>query len=223
MPPDPLSLHEESLGDRVHLIEVRGELGAAESPQLTESLHRAIDAGSTLVIVDLSEITWLDSSALGRLLACARLLRRSRGRLALVGSRHEQPRGRLDMTGTGEVLNVCTSREEAIELMDRPVAAPAPVAREVVRLALYVNEASPNALHAIESLRELRRRYLPAAEVEIVDIARDPGAAERERLVASPALVRTSPAPVRRIVGDLSDHRQVLDALGLGEASATVG
>jgi anti-anti-sigma factor len=220
MPSDPLSLHEESLGDRAHVIEVRGELGAATSPQLTESLHRAIDAGRTRVIVDLSETTWLDPSALGRLLVCARLLRHSRGRLALVGSRYEQPRGRLDMTGTGEVLNVCTSRDEAIELMARAGAGPEPARPEVVRLALYVNEASPTASQAIESLRELQRRYLPAAEVEIVDIGRDPGAAERERLVASPTLVRTSPAPVRRIVGDLSDHRQVLDALGLHEAGA---
>jgi len=31
----------------------------------------------------------------------------------------------------------------------------------------------------------------------------------------SPMLVRTSPAPVRRIIGDLSDHAQVLHALGL--------
>lgn len=46
-----------------------------------------------------------------------------------------------------------------------------------------------------------------------------PEVAERERVLATPMLVRVSPPPVRRIAGDLSDGERVLWSLGLGEAS----
>jgi hypothetical protein len=32
--------------------------------------------------------------------------------------------------------------------------------------------------------------------------------------------VRIAPAPLRRIIGDLSDERRALDALGIGSTSA---
>jgi anti-anti-sigma factor len=222
MPREPFSLHAESIGDRTHVLQVRGELGAATSLLLTASLHQAADAGRTHFVVDLGETTWLDSTALGRLLVCARMLRRREGRLVLVGSHHAQPRGRLDMARTGEVLTVCASLAEAVALLEGPAGAPSPVVPDVVRFVLYVNGASPSTPAATEQLHELRRRHLPTAEVQIVDIVEHPEMAERERLVAVPTLVRTWPAPARRIVGDLSDHRQVLDALGLNETRASL-
>ena len=52
----------------------------------------------------------------------------------------------------------------------------------------------------------------------MVDVADHPEVAEAERIVATPMLVRVAPAPVRRIVGDLSDLDRVRWGLGLGAA-----
>jgi circadian clock protein KaiB len=90
-----------------------------------------------------------------------------------------------------------------------------------VRFWLFVNAKSPNARHAIAELAELRRRHLPDAYIEIIDINERPDLAERERLLGSPTLIRTTPRPVRRIVGDLSDHDRVLHALELDAARGT--
>lgn len=43
----------------------------------------------------------------------------------------------------------------------------------------------------------------------------DPEAAEDARIVATPTLVREHPEPIRRLVGDLSDHAVVLATLSL--------
>ena len=43
----------------------------------------------------------------------------------------------------------------------------------------------------------------------------DPEIAEAERIIATPTLVKESPQPVQRIIGNLSDANKVLLALGL--------
>jgi circadian clock protein KaiB len=88
-----------------------------------------------------------------------------------------------------------------------------------ITLRLYVDDESTHALRAIAELEAIRRQYLGSeADVQVIDIRADPDVAEREHLLAVPALVRVAPAPVRRIVGDLSDHAAVRSALELGRA-----
>lgn len=215
------SLGEESLGELTHLIAVGGELDAGTSRRLTATLTGALEAGKKRVVIDLSETTFLDSTALADLLRDARWLGSPGSALAIVASVHAQPRGRFDMTGTRQVLSVCATRDEAVEIVEHPPDPPPPApAPDVVRFALYVDGASPNAAHAVGELDALRRRYLPGAAVDVIDIAERPDLAERERLLGAPTLVRITPPPVRRILGDLSDHEHVLHALGLWEAPA---
>ena len=81
-------------------------------------------------------------------------------------------------------------------------------------LKLYVTGASPRTERAIANLRhicesELAGRYTLA----IVDVLEDPEAAERDRVLATPTLVKELPLPLRRVIGDLSDHARVLLAL----------
>ena len=198
-------------------MRVGGELDAATAPSVEDVIARLIDEGRTHVVLDLTEATFLDSTALSALLACSRRLRRPNCAMAVIIGPHAQPRARFDLTGTREVLNVCDSLEEALALVDspkpRPKAAPT---SEAVHLKLFVNGASPNARRAIAALEDLRRRHLRAdAQVQVIDLAQDPAIAERERLLAVPALIRVNPPPIRRIIGDLTDHEQVLWALDL--------
>jgi len=194
---------------------VDGELDAGTHLQFEALLARVVDEGKTFVVVDLSEATFLDSTALSGLLACARRLRRPEGALAVVVGRHAQPRARFDLTGTGEVLNVCESREAALSLVaENP--GPPPAASVTIELQLFVNGDSPPARRAIRALEELPAQHPHVdAHVEVIDVSGDPARAEAERLLATPALVRRSPPPVRRVIGDLTDHAQVLYALDL--------
>jgi circadian clock protein KaiB len=81
-------------------------------------------------------------------------------------------------------------------------------------LKLYVTGASPRTERAIANLRhicesELAGRYTLA----IVDVLEDPEAAERDRVLATPTLIKELPLPLRRVIGDLSDRAKVLLAL----------
>jgi len=216
------SMEDEPVGEQTHLITVSGELDTETHSRLVELMGRLIDDGKRRVVIDLSQATFLDSSALSGLVACSRRLRQQDGMLALVvaGYPRHQPSERLDLTGTREVLNVCESREEALSLVKsagQTASEEAPPAAEdrTVSLRLYVNGRSPKARQAISALEDLRARLPRGAEVEVIDIAAHPEVAERERLIATPVLVRTAPPPVRRILGDLSDHELVFNALEL--------
>ncbi|GIJ23558.1 STAS domain-containing protein [Micromonospora lutea] len=65
------------------VLEVRGELDMATSPQLREGLQRLVDAGDHQVVVDLAEVGFMDSSGLGALVVMFKALREVGGRLCL--------------------------------------------------------------------------------------------------------------------------------------------
>ena len=195
---------------------MEGELDVATSGQFEAVFSRVLKTGVKRIVVDLTGATFMDSTALSWLLACARHARRPGGAMALVVGSDTQPFARFDLTGTREVLNVCETLEEAVAVVegDQPSAPPLETGR--VALRLYVNGRTRNAARARKALDELRSHHLPpGAEVDVVDLAEQPEVAERERLLATPALVRLEPRPVRRIIGDLSDMEQVLMALDL--------
>ena len=81
-------------------------------------------------------------------------------------------------------------------------------------LRLYVTGTSPRAQVAIANLRriceqDLRGQY----DLEIIDVLEHPEVAEREKILATPTLIKQLPPPLRRVIGDLSDKEKVL--LGL--------
>jgi circadian clock protein KaiB len=83
-------------------------------------------------------------------------------------------------------------------------------------LTLYVNGASPHSIHAIENARRLCDEELGGqADLEIIDVHQEPALVVRDRIVAAPTLVRRKPAPLRRLVGDLSDAGLVRQFLEL--------
>ena len=88
-------------------------------------------------------------------------------------------------------------------------------ARTVLRL--YVVGGTQASERAVRGAERLSTALPEDAELEIVDLRERPDVAERERIVATPLLIRVSPEPVRRIVGDLSDTERVRWSLGLPE------
>jgi circadian clock protein KaiB len=83
-------------------------------------------------------------------------------------------------------------------------------------LRLYVAGQSPKSLRAFENLMRLCEEHLDARyDIEIVDLIENPQLAAGDEIVAIPTLVRRLPAPMRKIIGDLSDSDRVLVGLQL--------
>lgn len=81
-------------------------------------------------------------------------------------------------------------------------------------LKLYVNGSSPRAATAIQNLKRICEEDLKGEyEIVIIDVIDQPEAAESDRVLATPTLIKQLPPPLRRVIGDLSDRDKVL--LGL--------
>ena len=81
---------------------------------------------------------------------------------------------------------------------------------------VYVAGAAPNSLRAIANLYAILRQFLPSNHsVEIIDILEDPLVALRDGILVTPTVIKLSPLPERKLLGNLDDREKVLLALGL--------
>ncbi len=94
------------------------------------------------------------------------------------------------------------------------MAAHPPAERYVFKL--FVSGASPRSLRAVENIKRLCEAHLPGRyRLEVIDVYQRPGLVVANQVVASPTLIKETPAPVRRLLGDLSNEAQVLLGLDL--------
>jgi circadian clock protein KaiB len=81
---------------------------------------------------------------------------------------------------------------------------------------LYVAGGSDLAARALANFERLiRSRLHDGCTLKTVDVLREPRLARHNRVVATPLLVREAPAPVVKILGDLSHEGKILAQLGL--------
>lgn len=87
------------------------------------------------------------------------------------------------------------------------------------QLTLYVAGDGPNSRIARENLARICEKELAGnCTVRIVDVLEDFSAAAEDNILVTPTLMVCKPEHVVTIIGNLSDHQKVRDALGLAEA-----
>ena len=99
--------------DGATVIAVSGELDLASTPALEEELARAAASDSGLVILDLRELEFMDSTGLGLLVTTNKRAQESGRRFALVKGGSQVQR-LLSLTGVGERLTLVDSPEELL-------------------------------------------------------------------------------------------------------------
>jgi circadian clock protein KaiB len=83
-------------------------------------------------------------------------------------------------------------------------------------LCVYVTDASPKSQRAIANLKRACEEHLKGRyQIEIVDVLKNPRRAAADQILAAPTVVRRLPAPIRKLVGDLSDSDRLLIGLEL--------
>ena len=83
---------------------------------------------------------------------------------------------------------------------------------------LYVAGARPPFARRGGNLRALWEASVPDDHaIEVIDVLERPEAAEKERVLATPTVVRLAPLPRRRVIGDLSDRSLAAIALEIPE------
>lgn len=85
-------------------------------------------------------------------------------------------------------------------------------------LRLFVTGMLPNSARAVINIKAICEKYLKGRyELEIIDIYQQPELALSEQIIAVPLLIKKSPVPQERMIGDLSNTEKVLKILGLDE------
>lgn len=85
-----------------------------------------------------------------------------------------------------------------------------------IHLRLYVAGQTSKSLAAIANLQRVCEDHLTQRyEIEVVDLLQNPHLAIGDQILAIPTLVRRLPAPLRRIIGDLSNTEKVLVGLDI--------
>jgi anti-sigma B factor antagonist len=107
-------VHVEDAGPEVAILVVGGEVDFEVSPQLRARIMRAIKAGRRRLILDLSDVTFIDSTAIGVLAGAVERLDELGGGSLSVVSTHEKVIQIFEITGLESVITVHPSREDAL-------------------------------------------------------------------------------------------------------------
>jgi anti-sigma B factor antagonist len=77
-------LHEETAVSGTHVMNIRGEIHVTTAPRFSQSLQAAIDDGHSAIVLDLSEVEFIDSTGLSVLLNGLRRVNQLQGAMAIV-------------------------------------------------------------------------------------------------------------------------------------------
>jgi len=116
MPPE-FSLSQESLDSERHVVAVRGEIDLFTAPELKSALSEAIESGHTRIVVDLTDTTFLDSTALGVLIGAVKRLRSREGALVIVNVDQNIAKT-FEITGLDQIFTILSTRDDAIAALD---------------------------------------------------------------------------------------------------------
>ena len=100
-------------GERAYLVSVEGELDLYSAPRLQAELDALLPA-ATDVVLDLTDVGFVDSTALGTILASGRRIRDAGGRLALVAAT-PATRKLLGVVGVDRVIPIYDTTDAALE------------------------------------------------------------------------------------------------------------
>jgi anti-sigma B factor antagonist len=94
-------------------VALAGELDVHTAPQFKEALLHVIDDGALRVVVDLSEVTFIDSTALGVLIGGVTRLRAAGGSLDIVCP-DEKIRHIFEISGLNNVFDIYGGPQKAL-------------------------------------------------------------------------------------------------------------
>lgn len=109
---DDFEIHEEG-ADGYGLVVVAGEVDVATAPALRDQLDGAIDRGTPWLVVDLSSVSFIDSTGLGVLIGASKRMEEDGGSLRLVVA---EPRilKLFEITGLLDLFTIVPSRDQAL-------------------------------------------------------------------------------------------------------------
>lgn len=115
-----ISLQHEDPDARTRVIVASGEVHVSTANAVSEAINAALAGGRTAIVLDLSDVGFIDSTGLSVLLNGLRRITRARGRLALVCTSPTVLR-LFAITKLDTTFDIVATREAALERVHRDV------------------------------------------------------------------------------------------------------
>jgi anti-sigma B factor antagonist len=111
---EPASVHTED-EDHAPVVVVSGEIDMATAPMLERELAAAVESHDGLVVLDLADVTFFDSSGLRVAIVAHRDLKERGRRLAVVCDPEGHVRRTFMLAGLGGLLDLHATRAAALD------------------------------------------------------------------------------------------------------------
>jgi len=108
--------HQQKQG--LDIISIAGRFVMADAPEAREKLKSIIELGAGQLMVDLSGVTFIDTSGLSVLISAYKLIRARNGRMVLCGI-PGNVRTLLELTRLNEIFESFVSTEAALSVMGK--------------------------------------------------------------------------------------------------------
>ena len=99
--------------DGIPVLDVVGEIDIYTTPQFKEAVSEAIDQNKPAIVINMTKVTYMDSSGFGTLLSATKRLRPLDGALYLSGC-NEAIQRMLQITRLNTIFGVYSTEEEAV-------------------------------------------------------------------------------------------------------------
>lgn len=108
--------HTLTTEEGVTVVALKGDIDVSRAPALRDLLGQIMDGGSTRILLDLSDVDFLDSSGLG-LLVTAHRKASEHGWAFGVASAGSAVTRVFELTRTTRMLNIFASRQDGVEAL----------------------------------------------------------------------------------------------------------
>jgi anti-sigma B factor antagonist len=103
-----------SVVDGWTILAVAGEVDLYTAPAVREAAVGAMESGTDHLVLDLTDVPFMDSSGLAVIVACLKRLRELGGDLALVSPPNSPPTKLLSLTGLDHAIATHATVDEAL-------------------------------------------------------------------------------------------------------------
>jgi anti-sigma B factor antagonist len=108
----PFEMTDRPLGEDSHVLELIGQVDLYTAPAFKERMAQLIEKGNMRIVVDLTRVSFMDSTALGVLVGGLKRLRPAGGSIAVVCA-DEQVIRLFELTGLDHTFDIHETLEQA--------------------------------------------------------------------------------------------------------------
>ncbi len=107
------TFHVDDVRDGVSVIRITGRLNMVAAPELRDVVANAVASGAARLVVDLSDVEFMDSSGLGALIGALKITRQAGGDLR-ISAPGEQVSMVLQLSNVDRILKPYRSTDDAL-------------------------------------------------------------------------------------------------------------